>query len=54
METDTVYRGFGYRQMREGVWRITLPSRIKSEVQAADEDAVKAMIDEIVEGSDGD
>lgn len=44
---STKYRGFGYEKISEGVWRITLPSKLKSQVEAADEDAVKAKIDEI-------
>lgn len=43
------YRGFKYSLLSEGKWSLTLPSGIRSQVEAANEAALKAMIDDILE-----
>jgi hypothetical protein len=46
------YRGWKYSPLGNGKWIVTLPSGMRSVVEAADEGALKANIDEAVEASD--
>lgn len=45
----TTYRGWKYSVHAEGKWQLTLPSGLRSVVEAADEDALKALIDEAID-----
>jgi len=42
------YRGFKYSQLAGGKWSLTMPSGLRSVIDAATEDQVKTIIDSIV------